>query len=181
MNAKIYGLIGLVLLLALPSVVAAQESNPFTGFVPEQLAETWLFRNCGIDDERFLELALLEQRRALKPLFRQAWQAGPSESSVADVRRAATARFQRNRSVLAEPEILGLSPPDIERAKARSAEEFATRAVSSFDTAYRSQALRGLFITGDAQERAMLEQVAVDSSSPFSDDARLILLRETPR
>ena len=167
-----------LLLFSLQGTSAAQESNPFIDLPVEVLAETWLTRNCGIDDEPLLEIAVTRQGSALQPLFISAWREGPPDAMLSETREAAAARFERNRSALDDPESLGLSTENLKRAKNQTEEAYVSRAVDSFDTAYRSQALRGLYFAGGDEGRQILEQAAADAQSPFSSAARIVLERD---
>ncbi len=177
MNYRDLSLALSVLLLSLPGTSAAQESNPFIKLPVEVLAETWLTRNCGVEDEPLLEIAVTRQGSALQPLFISAWREGPPGAQLKEAREAASARFERNRSALNDPESLGLSPENLERAKSQTEAAYVSRAVDSFDTTYRSQALRGLYFAGGDEGRQVLEQAAADTQSPFSSAAKIVLER----
>jgi len=178
MKSTILSLIATVTLMTMQSTAAAQESNPFINMSVEALAETWLSRNCGVDDEPLLEIAVTSNGTALQPAFLSAWREGPPEALQRENREAASTRFERNRTALQDPESLGLSTENLERAKSQTEDAYVSRAVENFDIAYRSQALRGLYFAGGAEGRQILEQASVDTGSPFSDAARLVLERD---
>jgi hypothetical protein len=167
-----------LLLFSLPGASVAQESNPFINLPVEVLAETWLTRNCGVDDEPLLEIAVTRQGSALQPLFISAWREGAPDATLRETREAASARFERNRRALDDPKGLGLSTENLERARKQTEDAFVSRAVDSFDTEYRSQALRGLYFAGGDEGRQILEQAAADAQSPFSSAARIVLKRD---
>ena len=171
-------LVATALLAALPSPITAQESNPFLNLSVEELAETWLLRNCGVDDEPLLEIAVTRQGPALQPAFISAWRDGPPEVLLKETREAAATRYARNRTALEDPESLGLSSENLERAQNQTADAYVARTIESFDNAYRSQALRGLYFAGGDEGRQILEQAATDTESPLGDAARLILERD---
>lgn len=166
-----------LLALALPSATLGQEENRFLAMSVVDVAQTWLLRNCGIDDEPLLELAIARNAEELAPLFLSAWEEGPAQELVREVREGARGRFDRNRATLQDAEGLGLSAEDAERAAARSADDFVDRAVKSFEVGYRSQALRGLYLVGGEEGRQLVEQVAGGEESAFKEIARLVLER----
>jgi hypothetical protein len=129
----------------------AQESSPFIDLLVEVLAETWLTRNCSVDDEPLLEIAVTRQGSALQPPFISAWREGASYAALRETREAASARFERNRRALDDPKSLGLSTEKLERARKHKEDEYVSRAVDIFDAEYRSQALRGLYFAGGAE------------------------------
>ncbi len=175
MNYRKYILALSVLLLAVPAI--AQDSNRFISLPLEVLADTWLTRNCGIDEELQLEVAVARRGEALEKIFLSAWREGPSEEQIRETSSAAAERYQRNRELLNDPESLGLADEDLARYKTRSEEGFVTRTVENFDFGYRSQALRGLFFTGGDADREIVEATAADTRSPFNSIARLVLSR----
>lgn len=178
MNYRDLSLALSILLLSLPGTSAAQESNPFINLPIEVLAETWLTRNCAVNDEPLLETAVTRQGMALQPLFISAWREGPPEAQLRKTREAGSARFERNRSALDDPDSLGLSTENLERAKSQTEDAYVSRAVDSFDTAYRSQALRGLYFAGGNEGRQILKQAAADTQSLFNSAARIVLERD---
>ena len=175
MNYQKYILALSVLLFSVPAI--AQDSNRFINLPLEALADTWLTRNCGIDEESQLEIAVARRGEALETIFLSAWREGPPEEQIRDTSNAAAKRYQRNRELLNDPESLGLSDEDLARYKTRSEEGFVTRAVENFDFGYRSQALRGLFFTGGDAGREIFEATAADTRSPFNSIARVALSR----
>lgn len=165
-----------VLLLAVPAI--AQDSNRFVNLPLEVLADTWLTRNCGIDEESRLEVAVARRGEALEAIFLSAWREGPPKEQIRVTSNAAIERYQRNREFLNDPESLGLGDEDLASYKTRSEEGFVTRAVDNFDFGYRSQALRGLFFTGGDAGRETVDVTAADTQSPFNSIARLVLSRD---
>lgn len=162
-----------LLFLTVPSL--AQEPNRFINLPLEVLADTWLTRNCGIDEESQLEIAVARRGEALQAIFLGAWREGAPEKKLRVTRAAAAERFQRNRALLEDPESLGLGEADLARFKARSEEGFVRRSVDNYDFGYRSQALRGLYFAGGAAGREIVEATALDGQSPFNSIARLVL------
>ena len=162
-----------LLFLAAPAL--AQAPNPFINLPLEVLADTWLTRNCGIDEESQLEIAVARRGEALQAIFLSAWREGAPEEKLREARAAAAKRFQRNRALLEDPQSLGLAAGDLARYKARSEEGFVMRAASNYDFGYRSQALRGLYFAGTAAGREIVEATAADSQSPFNAIARLVI------
>lgn len=173
-------IVAVLLVSARPGPGTTQESNPFLAMSITDLAQTWLLRECGIDDEPALEIAVTRQGKKLEPLFFGAWEKGPSDNLVREIREAALSRFERNRAALADTESLGLTSQDAKRASRRSVKDFVTRSVEDFETNYRSQALRGLFFAGGEQGMQLLDQVASDADSQFGDTARILLKRSKP-
>jgi len=167
-----------VLVLSMPAAAVAQEESPFLGLSVADLAQTWLLRDCGIEDEPLLEAAVVQHAAELTPIFRIAWEEGPPERLVAETRQQASERFARNRAALRDPESLGLSSEDAERASARTAEDFVARSVQSLEIGYRTQALRGLFLTAGDEGRALVEQVARQQEESALADAARLLLKE---
>ena len=161
-----------LLFLAAPTL--AQEPNPFINLPLEVLADTWLTRNCGIDEESQLEIAVARRGEALQAIFLSAWREGAPEEKLREARAAAAKRFQRNRALLEDPQSLGLAAGDLARYKARSEEGFVMRAASNYDFGYRSQALRGLYFAGTATGREIVQATAADNQSPFNSIARLV-------
>lgn len=162
-----------LLILAAPAL--AQAPNPFINLPLEVLADTWLTRNCGIDEESQLEIAVARRGEALQPIFLSAWREGAPKEKLRETRAAAAKRFQRNRALLQEPQSLGLAETDLARYKSRSEEGFVMRAANNYDFGYRSQALRGLYFAGAAAGREIVEATAADSQSPFNAIARLVI------
>lgn len=175
MNYLKYILALTVLLSAVPAM--AQNSNRFINLPLEVLAETWLTRNCGIDEELRLEAAVAQRGGALEPIFMSAWREGPPEEQIRETSNAAAERYQRNRELLDDPESLGLTNENLARYKSQSEEGFVTRTVENFNFGYRSQALRGLLFTGGDAGREVVEATATDIQSPFNSIARLALSR----
>lgn len=173
MNFRKYLFTFSLLFLAAPAF--AQEPNRFVNLPLELLADTWLTRNCDIDEESQLEIAVARHGEALQRLFLAAWEEGAPEEKLRLTRTAAAERFQRNRALLDDPDSLGLGPEDLARYKARSEEGFVTRSVENYDFGYRSQALRGLFYAGGAAGLEIVEAVAADAQSPFNSIALLAL------
>ncbi len=164
-----------ILLFAVAAI--AQESNRFINLPLEVLADTWLTRNCGIDEESQLEVVVARRGEALEAIFLSAWRDGPPKEQVRVTSNAAAKRYQRNRELLNDPESLGLGNEDLARNKARSEESFVTRAVEGFEFGYRSQALRGLYFAGGDAGRRIVEATAADTQSPFNSIAKLVLAR----
>ncbi len=182
MRANALWLAVLVALAAAPAEIAtAQEENRFLKMSVAELAQTWLLRNCGTEEEALLEVAIVRQAVELNPIFVDAWRQGPDQESVDETRKQARERFDRGRVALQDPEGLGLSAEDARRAQERTAEAFVGRAVSTFETGCRSQALRGLYLVGGEQGRRILEDVANDAQSEYAVTARLILSGAGPQ
>ena len=177
MKARTLWIAVTLLALALPGPAIAQDENRFLSMSVIDLAETWLLRNCGIEEEPLLEVAIVRHAGELTPLFISAWEQGPAEELAKEVRDKARGRFDRNRATLEDADSLGLSPEDTKRASDRTAEDFVNRSVQSFETGYRGQALRGLYFVGGDESRRLLKQVAGEEKSAFSDTARLLLNR----
>lgn len=176
MNTKTATVAVALLALALPPAAVAQEDNRFLQLSVADLAQTWLLRDCGVADRPLLEAALVQRAAEVTPILRTAWEDGPSERLLAETRERARERFDRNQALLSDPESLGLSPEDAERAAARSAEEFVDRSVRSLEIGYRSQALSGLYLVAGDEGRALAEQVAAaEEDTALRDTARLLL------
>ncbi len=173
----IFTLSVLLFSVSVSELALAQNSKRFINLPVEALADTWLTRNCGIDEESQLEVAVARHGEALETIFLSAWQEGPPEKQIRETSDAAAKRYQRNRELLNDPESLGLSEGDLARYKTRSEEGFVTRAVENFDFGYRSQALRGLFFTGGDAGREVIEATVADAGSPFNSIGRVVLSR----
>jgi len=132
-------------------------------------------RNCGIEEERLLEIAIARHGEALEPLFIRAWREGPGNEQVKAAQESGVARYRRNQAVLQDPESLGLSDDDLARTKATTEESYVTRVVDNQDLSYRGQALRGLFVAGGDEGRQIVEGIAADSESPFNSTAAVAL------
>ncbi len=142
MKIKITVILLLSSILAAP--LAAQDQNRFLQMSVNQLAETWLLRNCGTQEQRQLDLAVLARAERLKPLFEIALEQGPSQDLVKLTSAGARQRFNANQAALQDGESLGLSPENLERAKSRSLEDYIARSVNSLNVGYRDQARLGL-------------------------------------
>ena len=177
MKARTLWIVAMLLALAAPVTGSAQEENRFLAMSVADLAQVWLLRDCGTLDEPLLEAAVLQHAEGLRPLFSRAWEEGPPEESFKGVREDARSRFDRNRAALEDAGSLGLTSEDAKRAGSRTVDDFVKRAVDSFETGYRSQALRGLYFVGGDEGRQLLEQIAGEEDSPFGDAARILLGR----
>ncbi len=177
-------ILALLLLLA-PAALAAPawgQDNPFVALPDETLAQTWLLRDCAVEDEPLLAAAVQARAAALGPRFARAWQGGPPAALIEEARTAAFARFDRNREVMADAEAsLGLSPEDAALLAQITPESYAAESVESVTATFRQQALAGLALVGGAEGRGLLERAAADPAEPYAPLARQLLDQSAPR
>ena len=159
MNTRTASIISILLFLALPNGIHAQDQNPFLSMSVPELAQTWLLRTCAVEDEGFLDNAITRHSRELTAIFTTALEQGAPEELVNEVRESALDRFHRNRITLKDAGKLGLTPEDAQRAKNRTPEEFVNRAVLSFKSGYRSQTQRGLSLLAAIKPAADKSQI----------------------
>lgn len=154
----------------------AQAENVYLNLPTAELAEVWLQRTCGVDDEPLVRLAIAARAAELAPVFRRAVVSGPGADDIARIEEAAARRFEARESVLRDaPELTGLAAEALEGARAQTREDFVERSRDSYVVGYRTQALIGVRIADPQGSRGMLEELAKDSDSPLQGTARTLL------
>jgi hypothetical protein len=165
-------------------VVAAQ---PRFGLSADdyELARQWLRSSClapGGGDE------LIRRLRAKSALFQSAFSAaleqGPAEAEVAEAREGATAIYRREREALSDPVLRSAVPPDrLEALRAVSEDEFVRTEVANFVNGYRSNAMSGIAVVGDAAAIDRLREIArgPDRAAAIAAQGALALRDSLPR
>ena len=148
------------------------------------LARQWLRTNClapGGDD-------IILRLRARSPVFQAAFTAaladGPTEAEIAEAREGATAIYRRQREALSDPALRSALPADrLEALGAMSQEDFVRNEVTNFVNGYRSNAMAGIAVVGDAASIERLREIArgQDRTAAIAAQGALALRESLPR
>jgi hypothetical protein len=151
----------LIFLLAMACGAAAAQTRFGLAADDYALARQWLQTTClapGGDE-------LLRGLRARSAVFQAAFTAalteGPTEAEIAEVREGATAIYRRQREALSDPALRSALPADrLQALGAVSEDDFVRTEVTNFVNGYRSNAMAGIAVVGDAASIERLRQIA---------------------
>jgi hypothetical protein len=125
------------------------------------VARQWLRTNCLGPGGDELVRRLRTQAALFQAAFTAALEQGPTEAEVAEVRDGARALYRRQREALANPMLREALPADrLEALGAVSEEEFVRTEVANFVNGYRSNAMAGIAVVGDAASIDRLRAMA---------------------
>jgi uncharacterized membrane protein YjdF len=145
------------------------------GLSPEAYAvfNRWMLASCIGGEEAALTEDLRRYPQALARAFRQAITASPSAEELRAVRAAAEARYDsRAKFPLEQFRIEGVNREDVARFSRVSRRQYVDDQVRRFITGYRSNAVAGLAIVGDARGRSLLARIAGNPRDPLAAAAR---------
>ncbi|MDQ2961961.1 MAG: hypothetical protein M3R31_02205 [Pseudomonadota bacterium] len=168
----------LAALLTLMSAAAGAQTR--FGLSPEAYAvfSRWMLASCIGGEEAALTGDLRRYPQALARAFEQAITASPSTEEVRAVRAAAEGRYDsRAKFPLEQFRIEGVNSEDVARFSRVSRQQYVDDQVQRFITGYRSNAVAGLAIVGDAKGRSALARIAGNSRDPLAPAAREALKR----
>lgn len=169
---------------ALALVCASAHAQTRFGLSPEAYAvfNRWMLASCIGGDEAALTGDLRRYPQALARAFQQAITASPSAQELRAVRAAAEARYDsRAKFPLEQFRIEGVNGEDLARFSRVSRQQYIDDQVRRFITGYRSNAVAGLAIVGDASGRSLLARIAGNSRDPLAPAAREALKSQQPR
>jgi hypothetical protein len=133
----------------------------------------WMLASCIGGEEVEFTGDLRRYPQALARAFQQAIAAGPSVKELRAVRAAAEARYDsRAKFPLEQFRAEGVNREDLARFSRVSRRQYVDDQVQRFVTGYRSNAVAGLAIIGDAKGRSLLARIARNSRDPLAPAAR---------
>jgi hypothetical protein len=151
----------LALMLAIASGVVGAQTR--FGLAPDDyaLAVQWLRSTCLAPNSAEIIGRLRARAAALQPAFFAALAEGPTQSEVAEVRAGAAEIHRRQRAALDDPQLRGAIPAErIDALRRRTEEEFVRTEVDNFVNGYRSNAMSGIAVVGDAGAIERLREIA---------------------
>ena len=160
---------------ALALACASAHAQTRFGLSPEAYAvfNRWMLASCIGGEEVALTGDLRRYPQALARAFQQAIAAGPSAEELRAARAAAEARYDsRAKFPLEQFRIEGVNGEALARFSRVSRRQYVDDQVRRFVTGYRSNAVAGLAIVGDAKGRSLLARIARNSRDPLAPAAR---------
>jgi len=147
-----------------------------------RLVRTWLLTDCGLGGNLKLEEQLTARGPILEAPFLEALEKGPPADEIAPLERLARERFdKRQRSANDPNRRIEMSPADREAYQGITADSFVAGEKNSFTLRWKSQAIAGLALVGQAKARQALAAVELDRSSPLRENAAAALKRLSGR
>lgn len=155
----------LLLLILLSGAATAQPRYGMSSEAYEVFAR-WMTTTCIGDEAEQWAVRLRRHRAELAPAFQRALTDGPPDELVAEVRRAADARYAAIAAMPpAEVRIAGIAP----RSTVRPARQgYVDGEATRYAAGYRSNAIAGLAIVGGPDARAGLGRIAGQRDNPLS-------------
>jgi hypothetical protein len=156
------------------------------GLAPDDyaLAVQWLRSTCLAPDSAEIIGRLRARAVVLQPAFFAALAEGPTQAEIAEVREGAVAIYRRQRAALDDPELRNALPAErVDALRRRSEEEFVGREVDNFVSGYRSNAMAGIAVVGDAAAIERLREIArgADRSAAVGAQGALAFRDSLPR
>lgn len=164
----------IALTCALTLLAAPLPAQPRYDLSPEAYAvfSKWMASSCLGDEARALHDALRRFRAELAPAFRKALENGPPAEEVRVVRAGADARYDSLAGFrLQDYRVEGLNAQDRVRFARVTRESFVADQAQRYANGYKSNAVAGLAIVGQASDRALLTRVARRQGDPLAPAA----------
>ena len=137
------------------------------------LAIRWLRSDCFAPDAKPLRDLLLSRHAAMQQAFLGALDQGPTTAEVAAASAAAAARWRAQREFIDRPELREALPAtQWEALRNQTQDDFARSEVDNFILGYRSNAMSGLAVVGDADALRRLRELAQGGEGPEAVAAR---------
>ena len=177
-------LLALAVAFALVSGTAPAQTRFGLSAADYALASEWLRSTCLAPDSGDLIGRLRARAATLQPAFFAAVAEGPTEAEIAEVREGAAAIWRRQRQALDDPQLRDALPRErIEAFRGRSEEDFVRTEVANFVNGYRSNAMAGIAVVGDAASIERLREIArgQDRAAAIAAQGALALRESLPR
>jgi hypothetical protein len=140
------------------------------------LAVRWLTTNCLAPNSRSLRDQIVSRRDVLQSAFELALKEGPTQAEIGLVREGAVAQYRAQREMLNRPELREALPAERLAALREVPEEkFVRTEVDNFVNGYRSNAMAGIAVVGDAAAVNRLRALAKGPPGPLAVAARAAL------
>jgi hypothetical protein len=170
--------------LALACTVAGAQARFGLNADDYAVARQWLRTNCLGPGGDELVRRLRAQPAAFQAAFTAALEQGPADAEIAEVRDGARALYRRQREALSNPMLREALPADRLAALTDVPEDqFVRTEVTNFVNGYRSNAMAGIAVVGDAGAIDRLRTIArgSDRTAAIAAQGALALRDSLPR
>jgi hypothetical protein len=174
----------LACVLALASAVALAQTRFGLDADDYAAARQWLRTTCLAPGGDELIRRLRAKAAVFQAAFNAAVEQGPTEAEVAEVREGARALYRREREALSNPMLPDALPADrLEALRAVTEDDFVRTEVTHFVDGYRSNAMAGIAVVGDAPAIERLRALArgPDRTAAIAAQGALALRESLPR